>query len=116
MCFYPNSVVKIATNTKPSKRGELEITTINTTHLDNNEINFEQLVSCYTCLDTITPNSLLEASSSIQTIEKRQCKKVSCFEEIAFDKRYVNSFELNKSTKYLFNSEYVHYLSNLKVK
>ena len=75
--FYPNSVIKISKNIKPSKRGELEITSINNIYLKNNELNIEILGSGYTWLDTGTPDSLLEASNFIQTIEKRQGKKVA---------------------------------------
>jgi len=114
--FYPNSVVKIAKNIKPSKRGELEITSINNIYLDNNELNVELLESGFTWLDTGTPDSLLEASNFIQTIEKRQGKKVACIEEIAFDKGYINSEELKTLAQNLHASEYGQYLLNLKVK
>ncbi|MDC0910348.1 sugar phosphate nucleotidyltransferase [Flavobacteriaceae bacterium] len=100
--FCTDFVVKIPKITKSSIRSEFEITTINTIYLDNNELNFKLLLSGYTCLDTGIPDSLLEASNSIQTIENLKAKKVACFEEITFDKGYINSFELNKSTKYLF--------------
>ncbi len=114
--FYPNSVVKTAKNIKPSKRGELEITSINNIYLENNNLNVQLLSSGYTWLDTGTPDSLLEASNFIQTIEKRQGKKVACIEEIAFNKGYINSEELKMLAQTLQASEYGQYLLNLKVK
>jgi len=114
--FYPNSVVKTAKNIKPSKRGELEITSVNNTYLENNNLNVQLLSSGYTWLDTGTPDSLLEASNFIQTIEKRQGKKVACIEEIAFNKGYINSEELKMLAQTLQASEYGQYLLNLKVK
>ena len=114
--FYPNSVVKIAKNTKPSKRGELEITSVNNIYLKNNNLNVQLLGSGYTWLDTGTPDSLLEASNFIQAIEKRQGKKVACIEEIAFDMGYISSAELKSLAKNLSASEYGQYLLNLKSK
>ena len=114
--FYPNSVIKISKGITPSKRGELEITSVNNFYLNCNQLNVELLGSGYTWLDTGTPDSLLEASNFIQTIENRQGKKVACIEEIAFDKGYINFVELNNLAKNLFNTEYGQYLLNLKVK
>ena len=114
--FYPNSVIKISKEITPSKRNELEITSVNNTFLNNKELNIELLGSGYTWLDTGTPDSLLEASNFIQTIEKRQGKKIACIEEIAFNMGYINSAELNKLSKSLFNTEYGRYLSNLLIK
>ena len=114
--FYPNSVVEIAKNIKPSKRGELEITSVNNIYLENNNLNVQLLSSGYTWLDTGTPDSLLEASNFIQTIEKRQGKKVACIEDIAFNKGYINSDELKSLAQTLQASEYGQYLLNLKVK
>ena len=111
--FYPNSVVKIAKNIKPSKRGELEITSVNNIYLNNNKLNVELLGSGYTWLDTGTPDSLLEASNFIQTIEKRQGLKVACIEEIAFDMGYINSEQLKNLAYSLNASEYGKYLLNL---
>ena len=111
--FYPNSVVKIAKNIKPSKRGELEITSINNTYLENEKLNVEFLGSGYTWLDTGTPDSLLEASNFIQAIEKRQGKKVACIEEIAFNNGYINPNELKTLAQNLYATEYGQYLLNL---
>ena len=112
--FYPNSVVEIAKNIKPSKRGELEITSINNTFLKNNKLNVEILDSGYTWLDTGTPDSLLEASNFIQAIEKRQGKKVACIEEIAYSMGYINFVQLKTMAQALEASEYGQYLLNLK--
>ncbi len=111
--FYPNSVVEIASKILPSKRGELEITSINNIFLNNNELNVKLLGNGHTWLDTGTPDSLLEASNFIQTIEKRQGKKVACIEEIAFDKGYINSKQLVKLAENLQSSEYGKYLLKL---
>lgn len=111
--FYPNSVVKIAKNIKPSERGELEITSVNNIYLNNNELNVEFLGSGYTWLDTGTPDSLLEASNFIQTIEKRQGRKVACIEEIAFNMGYIDFKQLKNLAKTLHSSEYGQYLLNL---
>jgi glucose-1-phosphate thymidylyltransferase len=114
--FYPNSIVKIAKNIKPSKRGELEITSVNNIYLENNNLNVQLLGSGYTWLDSGTPDSLLEASNFIQTIEKRQRKKVACIEEIAFNKGYISSTQLKTLAQNLHASEYGQYLLNLLVK
>ena len=114
--FYPNSVVKIAKTIKPSKRGELEITSINNTYLNNNKLSVNLLGSGYTWLDAGNPDSLLEASNFIQTIEKRQGKKVACIEEIAFNMGYINSVELYTLAQILRASEYGRYLLNLTSK
>ncbi len=114
--FYPNSVIEISKGISKSKRGELEITSVNNAYLNNNQLNIEILGSGYTWLDTGTPDSLLEASNFIQTIEKRQGKKVACIEEIAFKKGYINFDELINLSNNLSSSEYGQYLSNLKAK
>ena len=108
--FYPNSVMEIVKNIKPSKRGELEITSINNIYLDNNELNVELLGSGYTWLDTGTPDSLLEASNFIQTIEKRQGLKVACLEEIAFDKGLIDEASLKLHIKNYKGNSYANYL------
>ena len=114
--FYPNSVVKIAKQITPSKRGELEITSINNTYLKNNELNVELMGKGFTWLDTGTPDSLLEASNFMQAIEKRQGLKVACIEEIVFNKGYINSKQLNNLAQNLSSSEYGLYLLNLTSK
>ena len=114
--FYPNSVVKIAKQITPSKREELEITSINNTYLKNNELNVELMGKGFTWLDTGTPDSLLEASNFMQAIEKRQGLKVACIEEIVFNKGYINSKQLNNLAQNLSSSEYGLYLLNLTSK
>ena len=114
--FYPNSVIKISKEITPSKRNELEITSVNNYYLSCNQLYVELLGSGYTWLDTGTPDSLLEASNFIQTIEKRQGKKVACIEEIAFNKGYINTTQLNNLVKNLLTTEYGQYLSNLTSK
>ena len=114
--FYPNSVVKIAKQITPSKRGELEITSINNTYLKNNELNVELMGKGFTWLDTGTPDSLLEASNFMQAIEKRQGLKVACIEEIVFNKGYIDSKQLNNLAQNLSSSEYGLYLLNLTSK
>lgn len=111
--FYPNSVIKIAKNIKPSERGELEITCVNNVYLNNDKLNVEILGSGYSWLDTGTPDSLLEASNFIQAIEKRQGKKVACIEEIAFNNKYITYYELKSLAQNLLNSEYGNYLLNI---
>ena len=114
--FYPNSVVEISKGITKSNRGEFEITSVNNTYLKNSELNVKILGSGYTWLDTGTPDSLLEASNFIQTIEKRQGKKVACIEEIAFNKGHINSVQLKELAQNLQASEYGQYLLNVKSK
>ncbi len=111
--FYPNNVINIAKNIKPSKRGELEITTVNETYLAQNDLKLEVMGRGYAWLDTGTQDSLLEASNFIQTIEKRQGLKIACIEEIAFDKGYINEKQLLDVAKAYKNNQYGLYLNNL---
>ncbi|MDD3722741.1 MAG: glucose-1-phosphate thymidylyltransferase RfbA [Lutibacter sp.] len=111
--FYPNSVVEIAKNTKPSARGELEITTVNQTYLQREKLKLTLMGRGYAWLDTGTQDSLLEASNFIQTIEKRQGLKVACIEEIAFEKGYISKEQLLKLAKEYKNNDYGSYLLKL---
>ena len=108
--FYPNSVIKIAKEIKPSRRGELEITSINNFYLKNGILNLEYLGEGFTWLDTGTHESLLEASQFIETIEKRQGIKVACLEEIAFKKGLISKKELLDSANQMEYSSYGQYL------
>lgn len=111
--FYPNSVIEIAKNCKPSRRGELEISTVNQNFLDNDELNVELMGRGFAWLDTGTHDSLLEASNFIQTIEKRQGLKIACLEEIAFRKGFINNDELLILAESLASSDYGKYLLDL---
>ncbi|GGK49310.1 MULTISPECIES: glucose-1-phosphate thymidylyltransferase RfbA [Flavobacteriaceae] len=111
--FYPNSVVKIAKNIKPSKRGELEITTVNQTYLNQQNLKLELLGRGYAWLDTGTQDSLLEASNFIQTIEKRQGLKIACIEEIAYQMGYITKEQLLLLANEYKNNSYGQYLLKL---
>jgi glucose-1-phosphate thymidylyltransferase len=108
--FYPNSVVEIAKNIKPSDRGELEITAVNQEYLDRGNLKVEVMGRGYAWLDTGTHESLLEASNYIQTIENRQGLKVACLEEIACEMGYISKEELLSLAKPLMKNGYGQYL------
>jgi len=111
--YYPNNVIQVAKNIKPSKRGELEITSVNKFYLDNQDLDVEILGRGFTWLDTGTNDSLLQASNFIQTIEKRQGLKVSCIEEVAFRMGYINKSQLIKIIEPYKNTSYGNYIKNL---
>jgi glucose-1-phosphate thymidylyltransferase len=108
--FYPNDVLKKALDVKPSHRGELEITTVNQMYLAEQCLKLERLGRGYAWLDTGTHESLLEASSFIATIEKRQGLKVACLEEIAFEMGYINKAQLLELAEPLKKNQYGQYL------
>jgi len=108
--FYPNSVVEIAKNVKPSERGELEITTVNQTYLKQGKLKVETMGRGYAWLDTGTHESLLAASNFIQTIEQRQGLKVACIEEIAFEMGYITKEQLIELAQPYKKNQYGHYL------
>lgn len=108
--FYPNDVVKIAQEINPSKRGELEITSINEHYLKSNRLKLEIMGRGYAWLDTGTFESLNEASEFIKAIEKRQGFKIGCLEEIALLKKFISISEFQKLGLDLSNSEYGQYL------
>jgi glucose-1-phosphate thymidylyltransferase len=108
--FYTNEVVEIAKNIKPSDRGELEITTVNETFLKKGKLKVELMGRGYAWLDTGTHESLLEASSFIQTIEKRQGLKVACLEEIAYEEGFISAEKVLELAKPLEKSGYGQYL------
>jgi len=111
--FYDNCVVNIAKNLKPSTRGELEITDLNSVYLNQEKLKVELLGRGMAWLDTGTHESLLEASNFIATIEHRQGLKVACLEEIAYDKKYISKEQLITLAKSLSCNHYGEYLINL---
>lgn len=111
--FYDNCVIEIAKSLKPSTRGELEITDVNLSYLKNNKLKVEILGRGFAWLDTGTHDSLVEASSFVQTIEQRQGYKIACIEEIAYHNGWINESKLKEKAKELEKSGYGEYLSNL---
>ena len=111
--FYPNSVVEIAKNIKPSARGELEITTVNQVYLEQQQLKVLTLQRGFAWLDTGTHDSLAEASTFIEVIEKRQGLKVACLEEIAYRQGWISREQLAELAKPMLKNEYGKYLMNL---
>ncbi len=111
--FYPNDVVKKAAKIVPSDRGELEITTVNQMYLDEGRLTVELMGRGYAWLDTGTHESLLEASTFIETIERRQGLKVACIEEVAFEKGYITKKQLIELAQPLAKNQYGQYLLRL---
>ena len=111
--FYPNDVISIVKQQKPSPRGELEITDVNKNYLEQGRLKVEQMGRGYAWLDTGTHDSLLEASQFVQTLEKRQGMKISCIEEIAFRMGYIDKNQLRSLAGEMGNNEYSQYLLNV---
>ena len=111
--FYPNSVVEIAKNIKPSARGELEITTVNQRYLEDKNLLVQTLQRGFAWLDTGTHDSLSEASTFIEVIEKRQGLKVACLEEIAFKRGWIDREQLKKLAEPMIKNGYGQYLMQL---
>ena len=111
--FYDNDVIEIAKNIKPSHRGELEITDVNKVYLERGDLNVEVMGRGYTWLDTGTHASLLQASNFIQVMEERQGLKISCPEEIAFMKGFIDAAQVEKLANHLLKSGYGQYLMSL---
>tara|TARA_B110000008_G_scaffold277517_1_gene318971 strand:- start:513 stop:1394 length:882 start_codon:yes stop_codon:yes gene_type:complete len=111
--FYPNDVILKADKVTPSDRNELEITSVNQMYLDENKLSVEIMGRGYAWLDTGTHESLLEASTFIEIIERRQGLKVACIEEIAFDQGFINKTQLLNIAKKHNTNQYGKYLLRL---
>lgn len=111
--FYPNDVVKVAADVKPSPRGELEITSVNQSYMQQGRLCVQRLGRGFAWLDTGTTDSLMEASNFIETIEKRQGFKVAALEEIAFRKGWIDAERLCRIAQPMKNNSYGQYLLNL---
>ena len=111
--FYPNSVIDIAKKIKPSERGELEITTVNQTFLERQQLQVKTLQRGFAWLDTGTHDSLSEASTFIEVIEKRQGLKVACLEEIAFKQGWIDAEQLKKLAEPMLKNNYGKYLLDI---
>ena len=111
--FYPNKVVEVAKNIKPSERGELEITTVNQEFLKEETLNVKLLGRGFAWLDTGTHESLAQASNYVETIEKRQGLQVACLEEIAYEKGWISSDRLREIAEPMKKNEYGKYLLDI---
>lgn len=111
--FYDNQVIDIAKSIKPSDRGELEITDVNSAYLDKQTLNVEMLGRGFAWLDTGTHESLLEASHFVHTIEQRQGLKVACLEEIAYNNGWISTVQLQAQADALKKTGYGQYLQKL---
>jgi len=111
--FYPNDVVQIAANVKPSDRGELEITSVNEAYLQQERLRVELMGRGYAWLDTGTHESLLDAGNFIETIEKRQGLKVACVEEIALEMGYIDAGSVLQMAEPLQKNQYGQYLQDV---
>ena len=111
--FYPNNVINIAKNIKPSNRGELEITSVNNSFLKNKSLIVELFDKNFTWLDSGTHESMLEASNYIHTIEKRTGLKIACIEEIAYKLGFINKKEFNDIIDYIGDNQYGQYLKKI---
>lgn len=111
--FYPNNVIKEVQNVEKSERGEYEISSLNQLYLQNEKLKVEIMHRGFTWFDTGTHESMLEASNFIATIEKRQGLKVSCLEEIAFKRGFIDEIKFKKLINYYKNSPYYIYLKKV---
>ena len=108
--FYPNKVVEVAKNIKPSARGELEITTVNQTFLNDGELTVQTLGRGFAWLDTGTHDSLSEASTFVEVIEKRQGLKIACLEGIAYRKGWISTEKMRELAQPMIKNQYGQYL------
>ncbi len=111
--FYPNKVVDVASHIKPSARGELEITTVNQVFLNDHELKVKTLGRGFAWLDTGTHDSLSEASTFIEVIEKRQGLKVACLEGIAYRQGWISAEKLRETARPMLKNQYGQYLMRL---
>jgi len=111
--FYPNKVVQVAKGIKPSARGELEITSVNQRFLEDGELKVQIMGRGFAWLDTGTHDSLAEASTFIEVIEKRQGLKVACLESIAYEKGWITAEDLRRIAQPMAKNQYGQYLLNL---
>ena len=114
--FYPNKVLQVASEVKPSARGELEITSVNQRFLQDGELDVQALGRGFAWLDTGTHDSLADASIFVETIEKRTGLKIACLEEIAFEKGWINAEELRELALPMAGNAYGKYLLKLAEK
>ncbi|MFA7724371.1 sugar phosphate nucleotidyltransferase, partial [Lacticaseibacillus rhamnosus] len=113
MYFYDNQVVDIAKNLKPSPRGELEITDVNKAYLERGQLDVELLGRGFAWLDTGTHESLHEAASFIETVQKRQNLKIACLEEVAYRMGYIDRDQLRELAQPLKKNDYGQYILRL---
>lgn len=111
--FYPNKVVEVAKSIKPSARGELEITTVNQRFLEDRQLKIQLLGRGFAWLDTGTHDSLSEASTFVEVVEKRQGLKVACLEEIAYKQKWISGEEVQRAASLMANNQYGEYLLRL---
>ena len=111
--FYPNSVVEIAKNVKPSERGELEITTVNQTYLKMGNLKMQVMSRGFAWLDTGTHEALTEATEFVKVVEKRTGLKIACIEEISYRMKYISKDQLFELSKAYLKSSYGRYLKSL---
>jgi glucose-1-phosphate thymidylyltransferase len=111
--FYPNDVVEVAKNIKPSRRGELEITDVNKSFLERRQLKLEILGRGFAWLDTGTYETLMEAAAFVEVMERRQGLKIACLEEVAYEKGYISLEHLEEQGNLYKNSQYGQYILEL---
>jgi len=111
--FYPNSVVQVAKNVKPSSRGELEITSVNEAYLQKHQLKLQIMSRGFAWLDTGTHEALTEATEFVKAIEKRTSLKISCLEEIAYRMKWITADDVKELAKPILKNQYGKYLLNL---